>query len=70
MPVKFSQWPDRMSVDADLLGEHNDEVLRDLLALSDSDLAALYADKVLVRDPVLDMLSAASSRGARSHDAQ
>ncbi len=53
MPVKFSQWPNRVSIDADLLGEHNEQVLRELLALSDSDIAALYADHVLVRDPLL-----------------
>jgi CoA:oxalate CoA-transferase len=70
MPVKFSKWPDSAAVDADLLGEHNEQVLRELLALSDCDIAALYADKVLVRDPVLDTLSARASAGARSHDAQ
>jgi CoA:oxalate CoA-transferase len=58
VPVKFSQWPDSTAVAADLLGEHNEEVLRGLLALSDSDIAALYVDKVLVRDPLLDTLSA------------
>lgn len=60
-PVKFSQWPDRTSVHADLLGEHNEEVLRRLLDLSDADIASLYADKVLVRDPLLDLGSAEPS---------
>jgi crotonobetainyl-CoA:carnitine CoA-transferase CaiB-like acyl-CoA transferase len=68
MPVKFSRWPDQAPVGADLLGEHNEEVLRELLALSDGDIAALYAGKVLVRDPVLDTLPAREACGA--HDAQ
>ena len=42
------------SVGTDLLGEHNEQVLRGLLSISDSEIAALYADKVLVRDQLLD----------------
>jgi hypothetical protein len=41
-------------VGTDLLGEHNEQVLRGLLSISDSEIAALYADKVLVRDQLLD----------------
>jgi CoA:oxalate CoA-transferase len=65
MPVKFSQWPDRAPAGAALLGEHNEEVLRGLAGLSDCDIAALYADKVLVRDPALDTLSAEAASEAR-----
>jgi len=54
MPVKFSQWPTTAALSAALLGEHNEQVLRDVLSVSDSEIAALYADKVLVRDPLLD----------------
>lgn len=54
LPVKFSAWPERTMLKADLLGEHNEEILRELAGLSDADLAALYADKVLVRDAALD----------------
>jgi len=54
MPAKFSAWPDRTDLHADLLGEHNEQVLRDLLSVSDKEIAALYDDKVLVRDPLLD----------------
>jgi CoA:oxalate CoA-transferase len=54
MPAKFSQWLEKTALHADLLGEHNEEVLRALLNLSDREIAALYADKVLVRDPSLD----------------
>jgi len=62
MPVKFSRWPDRVpSIQADLLGEHNEEVLRELLNLSDTDIRSLYAEDVLVRDS-----SADHSRGWRS----
>jgi CoA:oxalate CoA-transferase len=54
MPAKFSQWPENTALRADLLGEHNEEVLRALLNLSDREIAGLYADKVLVRDPSLE----------------
>jgi CoA:oxalate CoA-transferase len=43
MPAKLSQWPENTTLRADLLGEHNEEVLRALLNLSDREIAALYA---------------------------
>jgi CoA:oxalate CoA-transferase len=54
LPVKFSRWADRSEIAADRLGEHNEEVLRKLLSLTDQEITELYADKVLVRDPLLD----------------
>jgi CoA:oxalate CoA-transferase len=56
LPVKFSRWPERASVEADLLGEHNEPVLRQLLGLSDAEIADLYAEKIIVRDPLLDAI--------------
>jgi CoA:oxalate CoA-transferase len=53
LPVKFSAWPIKENLKADLLGEHNEEVLREFLAMSDSDIAKLYTDGVLVRDKLL-----------------
>lgn len=50
MPVKFSSWPDRTELRADLLGESNDAILRELAGLTDEEIAALYEDKVLVQD--------------------
>ena len=38
---------------ADRLGEHNDEVLSELLSLSEAEISELYADNVIVRDPSL-----------------
>jgi crotonobetainyl-CoA:carnitine CoA-transferase CaiB-like acyl-CoA transferase len=54
LPVKFSRWAGRNEIAADRLGEHNEAALRELLALTDQEIAGLYADKVLVRDPLLD----------------
>jgi CoA:oxalate CoA-transferase len=54
LPVRFSQWPSDATPRADLLGEHNEQVLRELIDLSEADIAALHAEKVLVRDPMLD----------------
>jgi crotonobetainyl-CoA:carnitine CoA-transferase CaiB-like acyl-CoA transferase len=39
---------------ADLLGAHNEEVLKELAGLSDAEIAALYDEGVLVRDPALN----------------
>jgi CoA:oxalate CoA-transferase len=54
LPAKFSRWADRNEIDADRLGEHNEEVARELLSLTDKEIASLYADKIIVRDPLLD----------------
>ena len=61
LPVKFSRWPDRTELSADLLGAHNEEVLKELAGLSDADIAALYRDQVLVRDPALEEQKPAES---------
>jgi CoA:oxalate CoA-transferase len=54
LPVKFSSWEEATELRADLLGEHNDAVLREMLGLSAGEIATLYADGVLVRDTLLD----------------
>jgi CoA:oxalate CoA-transferase len=50
---KFSRWNPSGTLWADGLGEHNEEILRSLLNLSDDDIRRLYADKTLVRDPLI-----------------
>jgi CoA:oxalate CoA-transferase len=52
-PARFSRWPDRGDLQADLLGAHNEAVLKEVVGLSDQEIAALYDEKVLVRDPAL-----------------
>jgi CoA:oxalate CoA-transferase len=54
LPAKFSRWAGQSEIATDRLGEHNEEVLRELLFLTDKEIAGLYADKVIVRDPLLD----------------
>ena len=51
MPVKMSAWPAQAELKAALLGEDNENVLRELLGLADDEIASLYAEAVLVRDP-------------------
>ncbi len=50
MPVRMSGWTPREDVAADLLGQHNEEVLKELAGMSDADIAALYEQQVLVQD--------------------
>jgi CoA:oxalate CoA-transferase len=54
MPVKFSLWPDHENLKADLLGEHNEQILGDILGCSEEEIAALYREGAVVRDPCLE----------------
>jgi len=54
LPVKFSAWQPEDEIHADVLGDHNEELLRELLDLSEAEIAALYEDKVLVQDRLPD----------------
>jgi CoA:oxalate CoA-transferase len=54
LAAKFSAWAPPVDVKADRLGEHNEEILRDVLKLSEADIRQLYLDKVIVRDPLLE----------------
>jgi CoA:oxalate CoA-transferase len=53
MPVKLSAWPPRQDLKAPLMGEDNETVLKALLELPDEEIASLYAEGVLARDPEL-----------------
>jgi CoA:oxalate CoA-transferase len=57
LPAKFSRWATRNDLTADRLGEHNEDVLREILSLTDAEIAGLYGDKVVVRDPTLEARS-------------
>lgn len=48
--VKFSKWTPPENVRADLLGEHNEQLLKEFLSLSDAEIARLYAKEIIVRD--------------------
>jgi CoA:oxalate CoA-transferase len=63
MPVKFSSWPDRTDLKASLLGADNEAVLKETLGSSDLEIAQLYADKILIRDPTLDAPSLSAKKG-------
>ena len=52
-PARFSRWAAATALSADALGEHNEEILRDVLGLSASEVDELYRDKTIVRDPLL-----------------
>ncbi|HKD70362.1 MAG TPA: CoA transferase [Candidatus Binataceae bacterium] len=52
-PVKLSAWPLREEIKAPLLGEDNENVLKELLELPDDEISSLYQQGVLVRDPKL-----------------
>src|SRR5207248_1625850 len=50
MPAKFSIWPERENLRADLLGEQNEQILSEILGLSEEEITALYRDGAIVRD--------------------
>lgn len=52
-PTRFSAWQPPRGLRAAALGEDNEEVLEELLGLSQAEVQALYEDEVLVRDPLL-----------------
>jgi len=52
-PVRFSRWPEPQHLRADRLGAHNEEILKELAGLSDAEIAELYEEGVLARDPAL-----------------
>jgi CoA:oxalate CoA-transferase len=54
LQAKFSRWKPSSELAADRLGEHNEDILRELLGMSEADIRGLYVEKVLVRDPLLD----------------
>jgi CoA:oxalate CoA-transferase len=50
MPVRFSGWTPTAKLAADVLGQHNDDVLKDVAGLSQAEIDTLYEQQVLVRD--------------------
>ena len=50
LPVQFSGWTPPKELSADVLGQHNDEVLKEIAGLSQGEIDALYEQQVLVRD--------------------
>ncbi|BAT59588.1 formyl-coenzyme A transferase [Variibacter gotjawalensis] len=52
-PARFSEWPQPEGLRVDMLGENNETVLKEL-GYSATDIAALYNDKVIVRDKLLE----------------
>jgi crotonobetainyl-CoA:carnitine CoA-transferase CaiB-like acyl-CoA transferase len=52
--AKFSRWAPQTDIKADRLGEHNEEILRGVLELSEAEVLQLYRDRTIVRDPLLE----------------
>ncbi|MDR7096228.1 CaiB/BaiF CoA transferase family protein [Hydrogenophaga laconesensis] len=61
-PARFSAWPTGGPLRADLLGQHNEDVLKSLAGLDDDDIGQLYRDGVLVRDPLLGTPATANEK--------
>jgi len=56
LAAKFSRWTPAADLKADRLGEHNEEILRDILGLNDAEIRELYRGKTIVHDPLLERL--------------
>ena len=52
MPLRFSEFPDELPLDAPFLGEHNRQILREYLALDDARLTELEENKVLTAEAI------------------
>lgn len=63
-PARFSAWKYSSSLKADLLGEHNEQVLKEFAGLGEAEIDALYAEGVLVRDRLLEPESAPAADSA------
>ncbi|MCO4865827.1 CoA transferase [Cupriavidus sp. WGlv3] len=63
-PARFSAWQYGSALKADLLGEHNEQVLKDIAGLSEAEIDALYAEGVLVRDRLLEPAGEAAEEAA------
>lgn len=50
MPLRFSDFPDELPLEADHLGQHNEAVLTGKLGMSAAEVAALEREGVLVQD--------------------
>ncbi|MGH7934088.1 MAG: CaiB/BaiF CoA transferase family protein [Candidatus Binataceae bacterium] len=49
MPVRFSDWPGETDLKASYVGEDNAKILREILGLSDSEIAHLHSQQVLLK---------------------
>ena len=47
MPLKFSEFPEDLPLEAATLGQHNGDILREWLGRSDKEIEELRAAKVL-----------------------
>jgi crotonobetainyl-CoA:carnitine CoA-transferase CaiB-like acyl-CoA transferase len=47
MPLRFSECPELLTLEAPYLGEHNESILRERLAMSDAEIRQLVANEVL-----------------------
>lgn len=52
MPLRFSQFPDSLTLEAPYLGEHNESVLRERLGMSEEEIAQLVADRILCTEAI------------------
>ncbi len=46
-PIKYSDFDDKIDVPAPVLGEHTDEILKELLKYSDEQISQLHKDKIV-----------------------
>jgi crotonobetainyl-CoA:carnitine CoA-transferase CaiB-like acyl-CoA transferase len=49
MPLRFSEFPEELALEAPFLGEHNEEILTSYLALAPAEVEQLHRDGVLSR---------------------
>lgn len=62
VPLRFSEFPDKLDLQAPYLGEFNREVFGDILGMSDADVDALENEGVLKSEPLPDDVQTLATR--------
>ena len=50
-PLRYSAFPESLDLEAPLLGEHNTEILTEILSYNDDDVSAMETDDILLQRP-------------------
>lgn len=62
VPLRFSEFPDKLDLQAPYLGEYNREVFGNILGMSDANIEALEAEGVIISQPLPEGVKTIAAR--------